>query len=168
MTLLITVNDGYRGVHMLAVAAINDLIAQNDIFLSTVSGLQAFVEKPGSCACNLADALSVREKLEGFNDFSSHIFHHTNKIDELVALQDSINAPQTCVAPPVLPTDLRDTTVRDFFSLLEGQKSRLSLRMSAKDIEEVEQQFILFFRDLQVLNGPRENQYVSFEDAWNV
>lgn len=154
------------GVDVLAIAAHADMIDQSHGLIATVSGLNSFVDELGSYAVSVGDSLGVEEREDVYHDFAGVVLRLCHKIDELVVLRDSRNAPNTNRVPPVLPHMLRELSARDFYALVNDQKDRLSITHSPEQIEEIEVEFLRFRKDPMVSQAPVENRFVKFEAAW--
>lgn len=91
----------------------------------TMAGVLGFVEGLGSMVCNMFDLIVDAEQDEVLEWIANFVLDLCDRIDRLVVIRDTQNAPQTATFPPVRPFEIIKLRPRQFYSLLNEQRGRL-------------------------------------------
>lgn len=111
-------------------------------------GMLAFIESLGFLVCNMFDKIYDIEQDIILQCIAELVLDLCFKMEGLVVLRDTRNAPNTAMCPPVLPSHLVRLKPRELFDLLSEQKDRLLFSFHSSELTRIEDAFKAFCREV--------------------
>ena len=147
---------------VLLAASDTDVIGQRDSIILKRSKIVQFIELLGSYPTKIFDEMEKEELDDLLKSFDGFLLNLYQNISNLVVMRDSCNAPSNRKAPPVLPSELKAMTPREFYAFVELRKPQLRHSVDEQIIEHIEEQFIC----LRTLDLPSASEGTDFLAAW--